>query len=98
MHYLGLSLAWRLPAFDLREAMARIRVQFQPVKFLQSSDPFERSLAERALSVKCVKDDSFQKIAQREVMKLGQCLEHFQQALFNPHAGLDALNQEWFVL
>ena len=31
-------------------------------------------------------------------MELGQRLEYFQQALFNPHAGLHALNQELFAL
>jgi len=45
------------------------------------------------LAVEGVEADAFQQVAQREVVQLGQRLQHLQQALLHADAGLDALHQ-----
>ncbi len=96
----GLGLARALPHFQLRllQAMAGTGVQLQAVKSLQLFDPFDRFLAERSLAVKGVENDSFQKVAQGQIVVLGKRFKYFEQALFNAHAGLHAFNRDLSVV
>ena len=50
------------------------------------------------LAFEGVQDDSFQQVAESHFLQLGDGFEHFQQALFHPDAGLDALNDDWFTI
>lgn len=86
--------------------MAVAAVEIEAVDLLQIADLLQAGRAERRLSVEGVKDNSLEQIAQREVVIFGEPFEDFEEALLDPHAGLDALNghqvivchrQPWYI-
>src|SRR6266566_10099781 len=78
--------------------MARTGVKFQAVKLLQLFNSTERHQIERALAVEGMEHNSLQQIAQSEIVIFGERLEHFQQPLLDPDAGLHTLHGEaWFL-
>src|SRR6266852_5707557 len=72
--------------------MAGAGVKIQAVKLLQLFNTVERGGSERALAIEGVEHNSFQQITQGQVVILGEGFEHFQQALFDADAGLNALD------
>lgn len=85
-----------VPGFP--QAMAGTRVQLQAIESLELFDLMERPLTKRGLAVKSVQNDPFQQVTQGQIVVRGKPLEHLEQALFHPYAGLHALNQEPAVL
>ena len=59
------------------------------IELLKISDPLQRGRAKRPFTIENMKDDALEKVAQREVVILGQCFQYFQNALFHPDASLD---------
>ena len=47
-----------------------------------------------SLAVEGMEHDAFEQVAQGHVVILGERLEHFENALFHAHAGLDAFDEE----
>src|SRR6185369_15492900 len=82
----------------LAQPVARLAVEVEPVDLLQAADPLQARLAERHLAVERVQDDAFEQVAEGDVVELGQSLEDFQEALFHPDAGLDALDFDRIVV
>ena len=63
------------------------------IKPFQVADTLERWTAERCFAVEGVEYDAFEEVAEAEVMVLGEGFEHLEDALFNAHAGLNALDE-----
>jgi len=88
----------RRPRLDFLQAVAGARIQIEIVKTLQLLNSFERSLIEWRLPIESVQNDAFEQVAQRHVVILGEGLKNLEQALFDAHAGLYALNEKFRIL
>src|SRR5580700_1652862 len=80
------------------KVVARAGIQIEPIEFLQLLDALETLGAKRTFAVEGMQHDPFQEIAERQVVKLPERFEHFQDSLFHAHAGLHALHDELFFL
>ena len=60
----------------------------------QVGDLPARFFGEGRLAFEGVKDDSFDEIAQGQVVIVGESFQHLEETLLDPHAGLDALDGE----
>src|SRR5579863_9833529 len=78
-------------SFSLLQVVAVSGPERHAVERLELLDLFQCPLGERRLAFECVQDDSLQQVAEADVLLLGERLEHFQHALFNPDTGLNAL-------
>ena len=72
--------------------MARLGIQTEAVELLQFLDAFETFRTERALSIESVQNDTFQKIAERQVAVIGKGPQDLQDPLFHADTGLYALH------
>ena len=68
------------------------------VDLFQISNEFERFIPEWRLAFKGMQDDAFNKVAEREVMILGQRFHNLQNSFFNPDARLDAFDSMGFLI
>src|SRR5262249_31324316 len=76
------------------QELVRMRcIQIESVDLLDLSDPTHRFSPERWLSLECVKHDALQQIAEREVVVLGECLQHFDETLLHSDASLGAFDR-----
>ena len=64
------------------------------VELLEIADTLERWWSESAFSIKSMKDDALEEVAEGEVMVLGEGFQHLQDAFFHSDAGLDSLDLE----
>src|ERR1700683_3616559 len=78
--------------------MTGAEIEVEAVKLLQFLDAPARRLLERRLAVKSVQHNAFQQIAQGQIVKFGQSLEHFEQTLFDTHSSLHALHHKLVVI
>src|SRR5688500_5985840 len=62
------------------------------VDLLELGDPVDRLLGERRLPIERVEHDPFQLISQRQVVAIGERVEHFDQTLLHAASGLDPLD------
>ena len=90
---LALWLARGLHA-DLDEAMACREVEVEVIELLEIADTLERWWSESAFSIKSMKDDALEEVAEGEVMVLGKSFQHFEDAFFHSDTGLDSLDLE----
>src|SRR5437667_11534347 len=66
------------------------------VNSFEVRDPLACVRAKRMLAIKSMQHDPFQQVAERQVMIFRQAFQDFEQAFFDPHAGLDSLDQYSF--
>jgi len=78
----------------LDEAMAVRRLEIEPVDFFQLGDALDRLRPKRRLPFEGMEDDALEKIAEAEIVILGEGLEHLQEALLHPHTGLRSLDDD----
>jgi len=90
---LALWLARRLHA-DFDEAMACRGIEVEVIELLEIADALKRGRSKGAFAIEGVEDDAFEKVAEGEVMVLGEGFQHLQDAPFHSDAGLDALDLE----
>ena len=76
--------------------MRMARIECQAEHAFQFVDAGPRFGSERRLAFERVQDDALEQIAERHVVIVGQRLQHLQQALLQPDAGLDALDNDGF--
>jgi len=88
-----LGLARRFHA-DLDQAMACRGVKVEVIELLEIADTLERWWSESPFSIKSMKDDALEEVAEGEVMVLGEGFQHLQDAFFHSDAGLDSLDLE----
>ena len=74
--------------------MACRGVKVEVVELLEIADTLERWWSESAFSIKSMKDDALEEVAEGEVMVLGEGFQHLQDAFFHSDAGLDSLDLE----
>ena len=78
--------------------MAVLGRQLQAVDALEVGDFFQRRRGERRLVLERMQGHAFEQIAERQVEVFGQSLEHLEQAFFQPHTGLHALDFPYRIL
>jgi Raf kinase inhibitor-like YbhB/YbcL family protein len=78
--------------------MAVSKIEVEAVELLQLLDAPPRRLLERCLAVKSVQYDAFQQVAQGQIVKFGQCLEHLEESLLDAHSGLHSLHDELLMV
>src|ERR1051325_1494234 len=78
--------------------MAGARIEIQSIKLLQLANSLQRRRAERRLPVKRVQHNALQHVAQSHVVVLRECLEHLQNAFFDPYPGLYPLNFQFQII
>jgi len=76
------------------KVVARAGIQIEPIEFFQILDALETLGAKGTFAVERVEHDPFQEIAERQVVKLPERFEHFQDSLLHANAGLHALHRE----
>src|SRR5689334_10818954 len=86
-------MATRMVRAALRQPMAGLRVEVEPVNLLQLRDFPESRGAERRLPLERVEQDSFEQIAERQVQEIGEGLRHLEDLLLEPDSRLDALDR-----
>src|SRR5664279_2357070 len=74
--------------------MAVCGLESEAINFSKLFDLLQGRGRKRRLALKGVQHDSLQQIAEREVLQLGQSLEHLEQAFLHADAGLDAFDDE----
>src|SRR5262245_36193937 len=72
--------------------MAGAHIQIQSVDSFEVGHMTHCRFIKRRLAVEGMQHNSLQQIAEGHIVVFSQPLEHFQQSLFQPHAGLDALD------
>jgi len=72
--------------------MACRGVKVEVIEPLEIADALERWWNESAFSIKSMKDDALEEVAEGEVMVLGKRFQHFEDAFFHSDAGLDSLD------
>jgi len=70
-------------------------VEVEVVELLEIADALERGRSEGAFAIKGVEDDTFEEVAEGEVMVLGEGFQYFQDAFFHSDAGLDSLDVQF---
>src|SRR5581483_576653 len=76
----------------LAQTMAVLGREVEAVNAAQVRDPVQGCGLERRLVLQGMQGDALEQVAEREVEIFGQALQHLEQALLQPHAGLDALD------
>src|SRR5271170_1906628 len=76
------------------QAMAGAVVEIEAIELLQFLNAAARGLLECRLAVEGVQHDAFQQVAEGQIVKFGERLEHFQQAFFDADTGLHSLNHK----
>src|ERR1700676_4536988 len=76
----------------LLQAMTRLGVQVEVINRLEVGDLSQCIGSKRRLSVKGVKDDPFEQVAESHVLELRERLQHLQNAPLHPDSGLDAFD------
>jgi hypothetical protein len=74
--------------------MAYRGVKVEVVELLEIADTPERWWSESAFSIKSMKDNALEEVAEGEVMVLGEGFQHLQDTFLHPNAGLDSLDLE----
>src|ERR1700691_3390733 len=77
--------------------MARTGIQIQAIEPLQFLDAFETVPPERGFAVESVQHDTFQQIAERQIVIVGKRLQDLQHALLHANAGLNALHDVFLI-
>lgn len=68
--------------------MAGGGIEIKVIELFEIADASERRWPKRAFSFENMKDDAFEKVAEGEVMVLGEGFQYLEDALFHPDAGL----------
>src|SRR5262249_19009132 len=79
-------------SFALHQLVAVARRQVKTIETLELLDALERRRAERRLAFEGMQHDAFDEIAETDLVILRDRLQHLQDALFDAHAGLRALD------
>src|SRR5437867_6677202 len=90
-----LLLPWMWPPLD--QLMACCRIQVEVIELFQIANTGERLGLEGTLAIEGVEDDSLEQVSEAHVVVFRQAFQHLYQALFHPHASLNALNNLRFI-
>src|SRR6202051_3655228 len=77
------------PSLALLQSVAVRGMQRQTVNIPELLNLFEGLGGKRRLTFKSMQYNAFQQIAQSHVLQFGDCLQHLDQPLFHPDAGLN---------
>src|SRR5271154_2182191 len=80
------------------QPMAGPEVEIEAIELFQFLNASPRGLLKRGLTVKRMQNDALEQVAQRQIVKFGQGLEHLQQSLLHAHARLHSLHNKVFVI
>lgn len=94
----ALSRSFPLSWFALDELVTGGGVKVEMVDLFQIGNEFERFVPECRLPFEGMQDDAFNKVAEREVMILGQRFHNLQNSFFNADARLDAFDSMSFLI
>jgi len=77
--------------------MACAGIQIKAIEFFQFTDSLQIALIGGALSIERVQNDALKKIAESNVVVVGEGPQDFQKPLFHADTRLDALNDMAFI-
>ena len=90
-----LLLPWMWPPLD--QLMACCRIQVEVIELFQIANTGKRLGLEGTLAIEGVENDSLEQVSEAHVMVFRQAFQDLYEALFHPHASLNALNNPRFV-
>src|SRR5437773_5698010 len=85
-----LLLPWMWPPLD--QLMACCRIQVEVIELFQIANTGKRLGLEGTLAIEGVENDSLEQVSEAHVMVFRQAFQDLYEALFHPHASLNALN------